>query len=859
MRGTFNRAVVLCLGLLAFLLVASALASNRNIRRLREDSQWVTHTQEVKDSLGRLLSTIREIESGQRGYVLTSDRQYLEPYNTGLAGCAAQMDRLQQLLADNSAQQELMEKLRGLIDERLKDSRRSIELMDQGNAVAARQAVEMGDGKRLMDDIRATVEEMIGDEQRLLEAREQTIDRAYSVAVSTVLLSLTMGLGMIVVSTWVLYRDLSARARAAGVIHEQREFLHATLASIGDAVITTDAAGRITFMNAVAEGLTGWKQADARGLPLQQIFVIANDRTGEPVENPALRAMSEERPVGLATTALLIARDGTERPIDDSANPIRGAKGEVAGAVLVFRDVAERERAAEDMRASEERYRTLVELIKDHAIFGMDRTGRATTWNQGVREVLGYEESEFVGREVAPLIFAPEDIASGSAELELKRAAETGSACEDRWMRRKDGTQFWASGITYSRCDAAGNAIGFIKVMRDLTERKRMEDHLHKLAADLSEADRRKDEFLATLAHELRNPLAPIRNSLEILKISEHDPSLDSVLDVMNRQLVQLVRLVDDLMDVSRITRNKLQLRLERIDLASVIRGAVETSQPLIQANGHELTLILPPEEICLKADTTRLAQVFANLLNNAAKYTERGGRIRLAVTRHDDEVVVSIQDNGIGIPKEMLSKVFDLFAQVGTTLEHAQGGLGIGLMLVRRLVEMHGGSVEARSGGPSMGSEFLVHLPVAPPLAQASAPHFEPHAPPPERRRVLIVDDNRDAADSLQRLLDLMGHDVQVVRDGLAAVEAAAEMKPDIILLDLGLPMLNGFEVCRRIRQSAEGDQIMIVAQTGWGQEEDRRRSKEAGFDFHLVKPIDSTALQKLMELHGSESEMPA
>jgi PAS domain S-box-containing protein len=373
-----------------------------------------------------------------------------------------------------------------------------------------------------------------------------------------------------------------------------------------------------------------------------------------------------------------------------------------------------------------------------------------------------------------------------------------------------------------------------------------------RLYGGLREADRRKDEFLATLAHELRNPLAPIRNAVELMRLSNGEAALrDEARSMMERQVAQLVRLVDDLLDISRITRGKLRLRREPVELTTMVRGAVEAARPCIDAQGHRLSVTLPPGPTHLDADPTRLSQVLSNLLTNAAKYTERGGHIGLAAEREGGDVVVSVRDTGIGIAAEHLAHIFEMFSQVDPALERSQGGLGIGLALVRGLVELHGGSVEARSGGPGRGSEFTVRLPIVEVPAQARR---EPGGdgkgcPAGPKCRILVVDDNGDAARSLAKVLKILGHDVQTAHDGLEAVQAAATLRPDLVLLDLGMPRMNGYEAARHIRQQPWGRGIFIVALTGWGQDDDRRRSHEAGFDRHLVKPIEPAALAALLE----------
>jgi signal transduction histidine kinase/CheY-like chemotaxis protein len=375
------------------------------------------------------------------------------------------------------------------------------------------------------------------------------------------------------------------------------------------------------------------------------------------------------------------------------------------------------------------------------------------------------------------------------------------------------------------------------------------------LMSAMKEADKRKDEFLAMLAHELRNPLAPVRNAVQILR--RHAPDGEEVVwaqDVIERQVLQMTRLVDDLLDVSRIASGKIELRRERVSLASAVANAAEASRPSIERGRHEFSLVTPPETLYVQADAARLAQIFSNLINNAAKYTNPGGRIRVQVEREEDNAVVRITDNGVGIPPPMLETIFDMFVQVDRAGDHSQGGLGIGLTLVKRLTEMHGGRVEARSAGVNAGSEFLVRLPIAP---ERSEPVGTRTGAYPVAnlmgRRILVVDDNQDAADSLALLLRSNGAEVRVAYDGLEAVGSAVAFQPDAVLLDIGLPKLYGYDACRRIRE-ARGNDVLLIAITGWGQEEDRRRAYEAGFDHHMTKPVQFEKLLRLIAARPSE-----
>jgi signal transduction histidine kinase/ActR/RegA family two-component response regulator len=375
-----------------------------------------------------------------------------------------------------------------------------------------------------------------------------------------------------------------------------------------------------------------------------------------------------------------------------------------------------------------------------------------------------------------------------------------------------------------------------------------------RIATALREADRRKDEFLAILAHELRNPLAPLRNALEALRLKPHDREAAAwARAVMERQVAQMVRLIDDLLDLSRVGRGRIELRHERSDMASLVNGALEICGAAIKAGGHKLTLDLPGEALPLSVDPTRIVQVICNLISNAAKYTPPGGRISVSVRKDsngsDSVLELSVRDTGIGIPQDMLQKVFDMFTQVTQSMERSQGGLGIGLTLVKRLVELHGGTVEARSAGPGRGSEFVVRLPEHPeaavPMRVAALPQA---ATPAAGRRILVADDNRDAADSLAFMLRLAGHEVRIAYDGQQAIDMAEAFRPALALIDIGMPRLNGCETARRLRAKPYGETMLLIALTGWGQPDDRNRSLAAGFDHHIVKPVDPSMLERLL-----------
>ena len=632
--------------------------------------------------------------------------------------------------------------------------------------------------------------------------------------------------------------------------HERREVFRVTLHSIGDAVITTDLHGHITALNEVAESLTGWSRDDALGQPLDRVFNIVNEVTRQPVENPATRALREGVVVGLANHTLLIKKDGQECPIDDSAAPIRNELGYVSGCVLIFRDVTaqrllDRDRANQLLTA-----RLLASIVEssNDAIISKSLDGTIQSWNAAAERLFGFTAEQAVGKHIS-LIIPPERIAEEDAIIARLKHGQRIEHFETERLR-SDGRHITVSLTISPIKDDAGNVIGASKIARDMSERKRLEDSLRKLASDLSEADRRKNEFLAMLAHELRNPLAPMSNMLEVLKHSGNNGGVvKQAHDTIERQLAQLVRLVDDLLDLNRITYDRLELRRSDVELAMVVQQAVEVARPLIDAAGQKLTIDLPDEAIYLNADRARLAQVFGNLLNNSCKYTRPNGAISLSARRNgNNEVLVSVRDDGAGIPPDKIDSIFDMFMQVDRSSDRSQSGLGIGLTLVKRLVEMHGGSIEARSAGEGQGSEFVVQLPMIDKPAVVSSRVSDVAAEPASQRRILIVDDNVDSADSLAMLLEITGNQTYLAHDGVEAIESIEKYRPEVVLLDIGLPKLDGHEVCRRVREQPWGKDIRIIALTGWGQDDDRRKSEEAGFNGHLVKPVDYDKLLALL-----------
>lgn len=808
-----------------------------------------------------------------------------------------------------------------------------------------------------------------------------------------------------------LEQEIDERHRAELAERVKAEELRVTLASIAEAVITTDAAGRITYLNRLAETLTGWSLGTAYGQPLENVFRIIDEQSRAVIPNPATRVLKNGNSVGFANHTLLISRDGKEVSIDDSAAPIRDDGGRTIGAVLVFRDVTERKKRELEARSHKERLE-LAQNIGRIGTFEWDIQTNEVQWSAMLEQLYGLASGSFGGRfDHWKETVHPEDLQR--VELEIQNAVTQGVEFRTefriirpdqsiRWIAAQGHVSYdeqarpqrmvgvnlditgpklaeqrvrllWeaaavllttdqpdnmlkqvfakisphlkldtyfnyminesATGLKLASCIgipdetaqtitqlAFGQAIcgtvalqrspitaTFIQQSNDpkvqlvksfgirayacnplmagdkllgtlsFASRQRNEfdeDELEflrticryvtaayeqlRLISQLQETDRRKTEFLATLAHELRNPLAPIRNGLQVLRFAGNQGDVaEEARAMMDRQLAQMVHIIDDLLDVSRISRGKLELRTEILDLSTVINSALETCRPMIEQAGHKLTVTLSQNPISLNGDPVRLSQVVSNLLSNAAKYTNQGGEIGLTVQHDEDQATIIVKDNGVGIPAEMLPKIFEMFTQVDQTLEKSQGGLGIGLTIVKQLIGLHGGSVEARSDGAGKGSEFVLRIPILKEHnSEDGAVGDEETAPPSASRgRILVVDDNRDSAHTLATLLKIKGMEVRTAHDGLQGLKTAEAFLPEMILLDIGMPKLNGYDTCRRIREQQWGREMVIVAMTGWGQDEDRYRSEEAGFNHHLVKPIEFTRLDELITSLRTES----
>lgn len=694
-------------------------------------------------------------------------------------------------------------------------------------------------------------------------------------------------------------RDITDRKRFEAADRAQAEWRRVMLASIGDALIATDGRGHVTYMNPVAESLTGWRLEDAAGRPLAEVFRIVNEQTRQAVESPVDRVLREGTVVGLANHTALYARDGQERLIDDSAAPILTEDGQTVGVVLVFRDVSARRRAQAETDAVRKelahRVAALTHLaevstrlvptgdlqgllpeILDAAI----RITQADMGNIQLRDAhtglleiavqrgftaefleffasvsdpdsAAYAAAMRAGQRVVVGDVAQEPLLAGTKAREILLRAEVRAVqSTPLWSRSGDMVGMLSTHYRQPRRPDERD-LQLLDVLArlaaDYIERVRTERDAAAAHAALEAADRAKDDFLAMLGHELRNPLGAIVGALGVLEIvgNEAEPA-EHARAVIGRQVRQLSRLVDDLLDVSRVTAGKVVLTRRPLDLANVVASALQTVQSSGRLNRRQVAVDTSPTWV--NGDETRMEQVLSNLLGNALKYTRADGRIAIRVFPDGDTAVLEVADDGIGIPSYLLQKIFDAFVQGDRTLDRAQGGLGLGLTLVKALVTMHGGTVDARSVGAGNGSTFTVRLPLASSVALPSDP-VTSEVSGTVRRRILLIEDNEDARAMLKLLLVRRGHEVHDTGDGLAGIAMAGALGLDIALIDVGLPGLDGYEVARRIRAGKNGQSLRLIALTGYGQVEDRRRAFEAGFDTHHTKPI---SLDDLLEEIG-------
>jgi PAS domain S-box-containing protein len=641
-------------------------------------------------------------------------------------------------------------------------------------------------------------------------------------------------------------RDLTERRRHEEALRYNELRFRTLIEGVRDyAIFMLDPDGHIASWNAGAQHILGYDAVEAIGTHFSRLLVpdgAEQTRARRELQVAAREGRFQEE-------GWRRRKNGTQFWANVVITAIRDPQGALLGFSKITRDLTERIRHEAELRESQERFRLLVESVVDYAIVTLDEEGMITSWNSGAERINGYTATQILGRHFSRL-YPPEDIQANKPWRQLAMARERGRVNDESWRLRSDGTQYWANNViaTLPATDVRKRA--FYMVTQDLSQRRNAET--------LADTAQRMHEFIAMLAHELRNPLAPIRNAVALMERRKiTDPLVESMRQTIDRQSQNLTRIVDELLDVNRVARGQFVIEKQTLDLRDVIARAVETSRPIIDRHGHHLQLSIPDQPIDCYGDPMRLAQVLVNILNNAAKYTPDGGDIRLSTAVKDSRVELRVRDNGRGIERDAIDRIFDLFMQVDPQAGSALGGLGVGLALVRRIVELHGGSVHVVSDGLGKGSEFIVRLPIiAPPEKAGSARMDDAAEAAGVSLRLLVIDDNVDATNSLGALLQALGHTVRTAYDGPAGIALAREFAPDVVLLDLGMPGMSGYDVARALR--AQGSRQTIVAVTGWGDTAAKRQAREAGFDHHLVKPVDEADLIGLLG-DVAKSRLPA
>jgi PAS domain S-box-containing protein len=632
-------------------------------------------------------------------------------------------------------------------------------------------------------------------------------------------------------------RDLTERREHEQRLTDSERNLRLVVETVQDyAIFTLSPSGVVLSWNRGAQRIKGYAAQEIIGRHFSAFYTPADIERSWP-EEELRRAVEDGR---FEDEGWRVRQDGKTFWANVVITALRTESGELVGFSKVTRDLTERRRHEEELREREESLRVLVEGVRDHAMFLVDTEGRIRTWNAGAQRLLGYGAAQVLGQRTE-MLYTSEDRNSGQFGIALERARAQGHVEFEAWRQKADGNRFLAAVTTTAVKSSDGEPIGFVQIIRDVTDKRRV--------AVLESEGKRISDFIAMLSHELRNPLAPIRTAASILTKFADKPETIWCAELIGRQVTHLTRLVDDLLDVSRITNGKIRLERRPVALNQVFEEAVESARPSVQKHSHVLTVALPDRALWADIDETRLTQVIVNLLTNSAKYTPAGGRI-VATLRADDaadgHAVIEVSDTGLGMSPELVERAFDPFVQGDRALDRSEGGLGIGLTLVRSVVELHGGSVKASSVGPNMGTTMTVRLPLAARPAEVALAVATPQAV--RQARVLVVDDNVDAAEATAMLLELSGHEVKIAFDAEQALRVVATFVPDVAFLDIGLPGMSGLELARLLRQMPALGGSRLVAMTGYGQDKDREASEKAGFDAHLTKPVDPVALHSLI-----------
>jgi len=833
-----SRAIPIASAVVLAALVVFGWIVYTDSRSVVDEARWVDHTLRVLVRLERAASALKDSESGQRGYLLTGNASYLRPYEEASSQVQGHLDALHRITLDPQQQGRLSE-FQDLARQKLKDLASTIQLYQSGDVAGALRNVESGEGNTIMERIRRLVDSMREDETRVLAERQRQAAAAVQEMTRAIVAGMLVFIALLAAFLLLVRRDLLGRERAEAEARETGERYRTTLSSIGDAVLTSDAEGRVRFLNGVAERVTGWTSAEATGRPVEDVFDILNERTRAAVESPIRRVIREGIVVGLANHTVLRARDGREVPIADSGAPIRDAQGRVIGVVLVFRDVSE-------LRDAETAIRRLATIVSSatFALVAETPDNVITDWNPGAEALFGYTAAEMVGRKFFEL--APPGTVDPAPPLTAELQAGRPAGEFEGFRRTKDGRLLEVV-ITLSAIrDEDGRLIGVARLVRDVTERRREARDLEDARRRVEEASAAKDRFLAMLSHELRNPLTPVLASVHRLdRRSDLPEGVSESLAMIRRNVELEARLIDDLLDLTRIAKGKIDLDRTPVDLHELLGSVLQSSRSDFFQHGLNVTTALVAEDHFGLCDAGRLQQVFLNLTRNAAKFTPPGGRITIRTSNPaPGRIRITVADTGRGIRPDRLAHIFEAFDQGDVTAARRAGGLGLGLAISRSLVELHGGTIVAASEGEGRGSTFTIELGTTAERPRRAAPRAPDDENRSIRRRlaVLIVEDDPDTGTALRLLLDEAGFDARAAQSVSSALEAFRDRPADVLVTDVGLPDGSGLDLLAALKPLQP--RLAAIVLSGFGMERDVERSRALGFVEHFAKPLNPTRL---------------
>jgi PAS domain S-box-containing protein len=853
------------------LFVASGVASWYAHLLATEAGGWTLHTLNVLDRADRLLEELLEAKAGLRGYLVTGAESYFQQYVRAAKTIPAELELLRELIGDNPAQRDQHARLVPMVQAELAELQRTIELRRQKGPEAL-PSVGARAGIATMDGIRGALREFRSEERRQLRTRKtKATGRRDRVSVFIVLGTL-FGAALVPVTLLGQNRQAWRRAAAERMAREEKDRLHITLQSVGDAVMAADLEGRVTLMNPVAEELTGWRFEEANGRPITEVFRIINEETRAAVESPVAKVLREGAIVGLANHTMLISNEGREIPIQDSAAPIRDADGKTSGVVLVFQDASDRRRAeherdlltrseaaraeavrnlrerdvllraAELARTESERAAARVKRLIDSNIVGVFfvRGDTLVEANEAFLSLVGYSRADLEAGRMSWRALSPSEYLRLD-EHTLAQIEQRGACASiEREYLRKDGTRV---AVLMGGTQIRSLPFEWAGFVIDLTARNQTLDALRAAREEAAAANRSKDEFLANLSHELRSPLNAMVVWMSILKRGPTGSKLERAVDTLERNIFAQAKLVDDLLDISRIASGKLIMEEGPVDLGVVVETGVEIVRPMADAEGIELAHSISESPCTVMGDGKRLRQVVENLLGNALKFTRRGGRVTVALRPHGEEAALEVADTGVGIAPEFLPVVFERFRQADDSSARRHGGLGLGLSIVKTLVEMHHGRVEARSEGVGKGATFIVYLP-----RSSKQPALPVASPDPGTRelqgaQVMLVEDDADNRRALCMLLEESGAHVYPCDSVDEALSLMNRVTPDLIVSDIALRGEDGYSFLKKVR-ARESSHIPAIAMTGLASKEDREMATKSGFDDHVAKPVEPKAL---------------